>query len=90
MRKLFQALFNRVDQFLKGAVVFCLGFSAFMILLCYIGRWFGVDTSHELTITSTIFGGNLVLTLIIELIKLKNKKDKSADAKPVERKDDTL
>ena len=73
MKKLFQALSGRVDRFLKGAVVFCLGFSALMILLCYIGRWFDVDTSHELTITSTIFGGNLVLTLIIELIKLRNK-----------------
>jgi uncharacterized membrane protein (DUF485 family) len=82
MKKLFHSLFNRVDHFLKGAVVFCLGFNAFMILLCYIGRWFGVDTSHELTITSTVFGGNLIITLIIELVKIKRA------AKKAEREDE--
>ena len=64
-------------RFMTRMVRFCIGFTAFMIIACYVARWFGVDTSHELTITATVFGGELLLTVVLKLLE----KDKKEDAK---------
>ena len=58
-------------SFMTFAVVFCLGFTALMIIACYIARWFGVDTTHELTITATVFGGELGGLLLKKLLSKK-------------------
>ena len=62
-------------RFMTRIVRFCIGFTAVMIVACFIARWFGVDTSHELTITATVFGGELLLTVVLELLKKEKKEE---------------
>ena len=61
-------------RFMNVMVCLCLGFTALMIVACYVGRWFGVDTSHELTVTATVFGGELMLMMGKKLIQDKRKR----------------
>lgn len=55
-------------SFMTKTVVICLSFTAAMIIACYVGRWYGIDTSHELTITSVVFGGEMILLIVKKLI----------------------
>jgi len=63
-------------RFLTRTVQFCIRFTAVMVVACYIGRWFEVDTTHELTVTATVFGGELLLTAVLQLLDKEPKKDK--------------
>ena len=82
MKKLLEHIIGQNGRFMKYIVVYCLFYSSVMILLCYIGRWFGVDTDTVLTVTAGIFGANLISTLIIKITENK------ADKKSAERKED--
>ena len=62
-------------RFMTRIVRFCIGFTAVMIVACYVASWFGVDTDHVLTITATVFGGELLLTVVLELLKKDKKED---------------
>jgi uncharacterized membrane protein YjjP (DUF1212 family) len=83
MKKLLHQIIGENGRFMKYVVLYCLGFSSAIILLCYFASWFGVDTDTVLTVTAGIFGFNLVSTLIIKITE-----NKKADAKPAERKED--
>ena len=65
---------KRID-FMMILVCFCLVFTALMIVACYVGRWYGVDTTHELTITAGLFGGELVLMMVKKLTTKKGEKE---------------
>ena len=66
-------------RFMNVMVCLCLGFTALMIVACYVGRWFGVDTSHELTVTATVFGGELTLMMVKKLTQGKKEGSCKAD-----------
>ena len=62
-------------SFMSRMVAFCVGFTAVMIVACYIGRWFGVDTTHELTLTVSFFGVELAGLMVKKLSAKKGEKE---------------
>jgi hypothetical protein len=82
MKKLLDQIIGQNRRFMKYIVLYCLGFSSLVILLCWLSSWFGVNTDTVLTVTAGIFGFNLISTLIIRISENK------ADKKSAERKDD--
>ena len=68
-------------RFMTRVVRFCIGFTAVMIVACYVARWFGVDTSHELTVTATVFGGELLLTVVLRLTEKEPEKKEGGGEK---------
>ena len=66
-------------RFMNVLVCLCLGFTALMAAACYVASWFGVDTDHELTVTATVFGGDLVLMMVKKLIEKKDAKEGNKD-----------
>lgn len=56
-------------RFMKMVVWFCIAFTALVIVACYVAAWFGVDTDSVLTHTCAVFGGELLLTVVLRLLE---------------------
>lgn len=56
-------------RFMKMVVWFCIAFTALVIGACYVAAWFGVDTDSVLTHTCAVFGGELLLTVVLRLLE---------------------
>ena len=85
VKKLLYQMIGETHRFMKYIIVYCLGFSSLMLLLCWFSSWFGVDTDTVLTVTAGIFGFNLVSTLIIKITENRSTKRKDD---PNEKKTD--
>lgn len=51
-------------DFMMCAITFSLTFTALMFIAAMVLRCYGIDTSHETTLTATVFGGELVLGIL--------------------------
>lgn len=60
-------------RFMKRMVRFCLGFTAAVVAACYVAAWHRVDTGNVLASTCTVFGGELLLTLVLRLLEKPTK-----------------
>lgn len=56
-------------RFMKFIVWFCILFTALVIVACYVAAWFGVDMDSVLTHTCAVFGGELLLTVVLRLLE---------------------
>lgn len=56
-------------RFLTRMVRFCVGFTAVVIVACYVAAWFGVDMDSVLTHTCAVFGGELLLSALLRLLE---------------------
>jgi len=59
---------KKID-FMQLAITFSLTFTALVFVAAMVLRCFGIDTSHETTLTATVFGGELVLGILRVLSK---------------------
>ncbi len=66
-------------RFMKVIVWTCIGFTALVILACYVAAWFGVDTDSVLTHTCAVFGGELLLTVVLRLLEKEEKNNESKE-----------
>jgi hypothetical protein len=73
-------------RFLKKIVIFNIAMITVMLIAGFVARCSGVDADAIVTLTCSVFGGNLLLTTIL---RLTEKEEKKPDAVPEERKDDT-
>lgn len=73
-------------HWMKRVVGLCLLFCATFAVATYVGLYFGVDALDVLKVVVGLFGGELVMTLIIKLIgdSGERKKDRRAGEKPEE------
>ena len=55
-------------RFLSAIVVYCIAFTSAIIVACYVAAWFGVDTTEVLYTTRVVFGGELLLAALLELM----------------------
>ena len=55
-------------RWMKRIVALCLLFCAVMVVATYIAAWFAVDTAVVMTCACVLFGGELVMTLVIKII----------------------
>lgn len=55
-------------RYLKWIVVYCIALLTLVIVAVYIAAWYGVDTGNVLTATCGVFGGELLLTVVIKIM----------------------
>jgi len=67
-------------RYLKIIVAICIANLIVFATAAYVSAWFGVDTVPVLQIVAGMFGGELLLTALIEIIK------KADPKKPKEEK----
>lgn len=66
-------------RFMKMVVWFCIAFTALVIVACYVASWFGVDTDSVLTHTCAVFGGELLLTVVLRLLEKEDATQKKKE-----------
>lgn len=69
-------------RYLKWIVTYCIALLTLVIIAVYVAAWFGVDTGNVLTASCGVFGGELLLTV---LIKIMGGKAADATTKPAAR-----
>ncbi len=72
-------------RFLKTIVWTCIRFLMLMFVACYVAAWFGVDTDSILTHACTVFGGELLLAVVL---KLSGDKDAKKDGQDEKKRED--
>ncbi len=55
-------------RYLKRIVAYCIALLTIVIVAVYIAAWFDVDTGNLLTATCGVFGGELLLTVVIKIM----------------------
>ncbi len=71
---------NQSNRWMKGIVKYCIVFTSVVIVACYIASWFGIDTDAQLQVTAMVFGGELLMTVVIKLMgDSKEKKEETKE-----------
>ena len=58
-------------SYMKKIVAVCIGVIIAFAVGAYVSAWFEVDTVQVLTIVTGVFGGELVLTVLLKLLEKK-------------------
>lgn len=75
------------SRWMKIIVAFCLIFCACFAVGAFVAMWFNVDETEILKVVFGLFGGELLMNLVIKLVKDKDGAKKT-EAKPTGRNDE--